>query len=128
MRQHENVLTLTGLTEGMPYTMYYVAVNTEGKATLVKSLSIGGEVHVENAAAIKGASAFAEKLANGEFLYGFEIELETATSESLTLGQFDISCPLNQTTLGEVRTSDNKIYRVYMQRGSIPKAIIPIRF
>ncbi|WP_276949130.1 hypothetical protein [Acetatifactor muris] len=121
MRQHENVLTITGLTEGMPYTMYYVAVNTEGKATLVNSLSIDGEVHVENAAAIKGASVFAEKLANGEFLYGFEIELETATSESLTLGQFDISCPLNQTTLGEVRTSDNRIYRVYMQRGTVPK-------
>ena len=41
--------------------------------------------------------------------------------EGLVLEQFDISCPLNQTTLGEVRTSDNKIYRVYMQRGSIPK-------
>lgn len=120
MEQHENVFTVAGLTEGMPYTMYYVAVNTEGKATLVNSLSIEGEVYVESAAAIKGARAFAEKQANGEFLYGFEIELETATSESLTLGQFDISCPLNQTTLGEVRTSDNRIYRVYMQRGTVP--------
>ncbi|MDE6925293.1 MAG: hypothetical protein K2P59_08560 [Acetatifactor sp.] len=121
MKQHENAFTVTGLTEGMPYTMYYVAVNTEGKATLVRSLSIGGEVNEESAAAIKGARAFAEKQGNGEYLYGFEIELETATSESLTLEQFDISCPLNETTLGEVRTSDNRIYRVYMQRGSIPK-------
>ena len=121
MSQHENVLTVTGLTEGMPYTMYYVAVNTEGKATLVNSLSIDGEVYAENAAAIKGARAFAEKQANGQFLYGFEIELETATSESLTLGQFDISCPLNQTTLGEVRTTDNRIYRVYMPLGTVPK-------
>lgn len=121
MKQHENVFTVTGLTEGMPYTMYYVAVNTEGKATLVNSLSIGGEVYVEHAAAIKGAQAFAEKQENGEFLYGFEIELETATPESLVLGQFDISCPQNETTLGAVKTSDNRIYRVYMQRGSIPK-------
>lgn len=120
MRQHENVLTITGLTEGMPYTMYYVAVNTEGKATLVKSLSIGGEAAVENAAAIKGAAAFAEELANGHYLYGFEIELETATSESLTLEQFDISCPLNKTTLAEVRTADNRIYRVYMPFGTVP--------
>lgn len=121
MKQHENVLTVTGLTEGMPYTMYYVAVNTEGKATLVNSLSIDGQVYEEQAAAIKGAKAFAEKQENGEYLYGFEIELENATSESLALEQFDISCPLNKTTLGEVRTSDNKIYRVYMQRGSIPQ-------
>ena len=120
MEQHENVFTVTGLTEGMSYTMYYVAVNTEGKSTLVKSLSIGGEVYEDNTTAIQRAEAFAEKLENGEFLYGFEIELESATSESLVLEQFDISCPLSQTTLGEVRTSDNRIYRVYMQRGSIP--------
>ncbi len=121
MKQHENVLTVTGLTEGMPYTMYYVAVNTEGKATLVNSLSIGGEVYVENATAIKGAQAFAEKQENGTFLYGFEIELETATPESLALEQFHISCPQNETALGAVKTSDNRIYRVYMQEGSIPK-------
>lgn len=121
MKQHENVITVSGLMKGMSYTMYYAAVNTEGKSTLVNSLSIDGEVHEETAEAIKSAEAFAEKQANGEFLYGFEIELETATEESLTLGQFDISCPLNETALGEVRTSDNRIYRVYMQRGSIPK-------
>ena len=121
MKQHENVITVTGLNEGMSYIMYYVAVNMEEKATLVNSLSIDGEVYEEKATAIKGAEAFAEKQGNGEFLYGFEIELETATSESLTLEQFDISCPLNKTTLGEVRTSDNKIYRVYMQRGTVPK-------
>ncbi len=121
MEQHENRFTVSGLVEGMSYIMYYVAVNTEGKATLVKSLSIDGGVYEENAGAIKGAEAFAEKLENGEFLYGFEIELETATAESLTLDQFNISCPQNETTLGEVRTSDNRIYRVYMQRGSIPK-------
>ena len=121
MKQHENVFSVTGLTEGMSYTMYYVAVDTEGKATLVNSLSIDGNVYVENTAAIKGARAFAEKQENGEFLYGFEIELGTATSERLTLEQFDISCPLNKTTLGSVTTSDNKTYRVYMQRGSIPQ-------
>ena len=121
MKQHENSFTVSGLVEGMSYIMYYVAVNTEGKATLVKSLSIDGEIYEENAGAIKGAEAFAEKLENGEFLYGFEIELETATAESLTLDQFNISCPQNETELGEVRTSDNRIYRVYMQRGSIPK-------
>lgn len=97
-----------------------LAVNTEGKSTLVKSLSIGGEVYEDNTTAIQRAEAFAEKLENGEFLYGFEIELESATSESLVLEQFDISCPSSQTTLGEVSTSDNRIYRVYMQRGSIP--------
>ena len=121
MEQHENRFTVSGLVEGMSYIMYYVAVNTEGKAALVKSLSIDGGIYEENAGAIKGAEAFAEKLENGEFLYGFEIELETATAESLTLDQFNISCPQNETTLGEVRTSDNRIYRVYMQRGSIPK-------
>lgn len=120
MKQHENSFTISGLTEGMPYTMYYVAVNTEGNATLVKSLSIDKEVYEETAAAIKRADAFAEKQENGEFLYGFEIELENATQEPLTLEQFDISCPLNETTLGEVSTSDNRVYRVYMQRGSIP--------
>ena len=121
MKQHENVFTVTGLTEGVSYTMYYVAVNTEEKATLVHSLSIDGEVYVETAAAIKGVKAFKEKFGSSEFLYGFEIELESATSESLTLEQFDISCPLNQTTLGDIRTTDNKTYRVYMQRGTVPK-------
>lgn len=121
MKQHENAFTVTGLAEGMAYTMYYVAVNTEGKATLANSLSISGEIYEEKAAAIKGAQGFAEKQENGEFLYGFEIELEAATSEPLALGQFDISCPLNETVLGQVKTSDNKIYRVYMERGSVPK-------
>lgn len=121
MNQHENSFIITGLAEGMPYAMYYVAVNTEGKSTLVESLSIDGGVYEETAAAIKGAQAFAEKQEDGEYLYGFEIELEAATSESLTLEQFDISCPQNETTLGGVTTSDNRIYRVYMQRGSIPK-------
>ena len=121
MKQHENVFAVTGLAEGMPYTMYYVAVNTEGKATLVNSLTIDGEISVDKTGAIKRAEAFAEKQGNNEFLYGFEIELETATAESLTLGQFDISCPLNKTTLEKVSTSDNKTYRVYMQRNSIPQ-------
>lgn len=121
MKQHQNVLTVDGLTEGVSYTMYYVAVNTEDKATLVKSLSIDGEVYVEQAAAIKSVKAFAEKFGSYEFLYGFEIELEAATSESLTLDQFDISCPQNKTTLGDIKTSDNKVYRVYMERGTVPK-------
>lgn len=76
---------------------------------------------VLTATTIKRAEAFAEEQWNGEFLYGFEIELETATAEPLTLDQFDISCPQNETTLGDIKTSDNRIYRVYMQRGSIPK-------
>lgn len=121
MKQHENTITAAGLTGGMPYTMYYVAVNGEGKSTPVNSLFIAGDVYEETAAAIKSAKAFAEKQETGEFLYGFEIELETATAESLTLGQFDISCPLSETKLGKVRTTDNKIYRVYMQRGTVPK-------
>lgn len=121
MKQHENVVAVTGLTEGTSYTVYYVAVNTEGKSTPVKSFSIAGEVYEETASTIKSAEAFAEKQENGEYLYGFEIELETATKESLTLGQFVISCPQNETTLEKVGTSDNKTYRVYMQRGSIPK-------
>ena len=121
MRQHENSFTVSGLAGGVSYTMYYMAVDTEDRATLVNSLSIASEVHEETATTIKRAEAFAEEQWNGEFLYGFEIELETATAESLTLDQFDISCPQNETTLGEVRTSDNRIYRVYMQRGSIPK-------
>ena len=120
MKQHENSFIVSGLSEGMPYTMYYVAVNTEGKSTLVKSLPIEGEIYEDNTTAIQRAEAFAEELENGEFLYGFEIELESATSETLALEQFDISCPSGSTTLGEVRTSDNRIYRVYMQYGSIP--------
>ena len=77
-----------------------MAVDTEDRATLVNSLSIASEVHEETATTIKRAEAFAEEQWNGEFLYGFEIELETATAESLTLDQFDISCPQNETTLG----------------------------
>ena len=121
MEQHENAITVTGLKEGMSYTVYYVAVNTEEKSTLVNSFSIDGKVHEETAEAIKGAKAFAEKLNVNEYLYGFEIELEAATSETLTLEQFNISCPLNETELGEVRTSDNKTYHIYMKRGTIPK-------
>lgn len=121
MVQHENTVTVTGLKEGMSYKVYYVAVNTENKTTLVNSLVIEGKVFEETAGAIKRAEAFAEKQGNGEFLYGFEIELNTASSEPLALGQFDISCPLGKTALGQVKTSDNKTYRVYMERGSIPK-------
>ncbi len=120
MKQHENAFTITDLAEGMSYTMYYVAVDVEDKSTLVNSLSIDGEVFEDKTIAIKRAEAFAEEQFDGQYLYGFEIELETATSESLTLEQFDISCPADKTTLGEVTTSDNKVYRVYMQRGSIP--------
>ncbi len=121
MKQHENSFTVSGLAEGVSYTLYYMAVDTEDRATLVSSLSIASDIHEETAAAIKRAEAFAEEQWNGEFLYGFEIELETATAEPLTLDQFDISCPQNETTLGDIKTSDNRIYRVYMQRGSIPK-------
>ena len=121
MRQHENSFTVSGLAEGVSYTLYYMAVDTEDRATLVSSLSIASDIHEETAAAIKRAEAFAEEQWNGEFLYGFKIELETATAEPLTLDQFDISCPQNETTLGDIKTSDNRIYRVYMQRGSIPK-------
>ncbi len=121
MNQHQNSFTVTGLTEGVSYTMYYVAVDTEEKATVVNSLTIGSEVHAETADAIKGAKPFAEEQWDGNFWYGFEIELETATSSPLTLDQIDISCPLSETTLDKVQTSDNKVYRVYMDRYSIPK-------
>lgn len=121
MKQHENVVTITGLSEGMSYTMYYVAVNTEGKSTLVQSLPIEETIHEGTAASLKRVEAFEEKQDNGEYLYGFEIELDSATPESLTLDQFNVSCPQHETALGEVRTSDNRIYRVYMQSGSVPK-------
>ncbi len=119
MLQYENAFTITGLSEGMAYTMYYVAVNTEEKATLVNSLSIDGGIYEETATAIKRAEAFAEEQADG-YLYGFEIELENATSEPLTLDQFEISCPQGPTTLEDISTSDNRVYRVYMDRYGIP--------
>lgn len=121
MKQHENTFTITGLAEGMSYTMYYVAVNTEDKATLVNSLSIEANVYEDTAVALKKAEAFEEKQENGYYLYGFVIELDSATAEPLTLDQFNVSCPQHETALETVKTSDNRTYRVYMKSGSVPK-------
>lgn len=122
MNLHLNTLQIGSLDAQTPYTLYYVAVDQEGKVTPVKSIQIAAEpikAPEESIITIESAKGFAILGADvSEEMAGFDIVLSEATQEPLTIEQFEITCPAeSDLTLGRVETKDNKKYTVYMKLG-----------
>ena len=120
MNLHLNTLQIGSLDAQTPYTLYYVAVDQEGKVTPVKSIQIAAEpikAPEESLITIESAKGFAILGADvSEEMAGFDIVLSEATQEPLTIEQFEITCPAeSDLTLGRVETKDNKKYTVYMK-------------
>ena len=122
MKYQYNEIQITSLEADTPYTLYYVAVDGDNKVTPVKRIQIAAEpVQVPEQGEFSIVDAKGFTLSATDFfdeMGGFELVLNQATKEPLTLEDFTIICPKNgKLTLGRVETQDNKTYKVYMKRG-----------
>lgn len=118
MHTKSNTVRITGLDENTPYTLYYVAEDTDHKVTPVKYIEIAGTPAEKPEASditIEEASGhwIPNAVAGQEHVY-FDIKLSAPTKETLTKEQFKIMCPNGEITLGRVEPKDNQNYRVYM--------------
>lgn len=124
MNNQFNEFKISGLQQGISYSLYYMAESSDGKTTLIKKMNISAdivagdssEIHIEKADGFyKYESFFGEN-------YRYEITLSQPTKEALTLDDFRISCPSDgNMSLGRLVTTDNQTYIIYMKVGSIPK-------
>lgn len=126
MKLHDNIVALSDLQEHTAYTLYYVAKGSDDKVTSVKSLPLAGEpVPPPPVSDITIEKAKAQKTYSTDFIdehIYFEIELSRATDTALTLEQFKFSCPTDaKIHLGRVETTDQKRYKVYMEKGYMVK-------
>lgn len=125
MDLHLNTIQIEGLEAQVPYTLYYVAVDTTNRVTPVKSIDIAAEAlegPEKNPITIEDAKAYS---LDGELFDEnnyFVFTLSEPTEEALTLEQFQIVCPADGAlTLGRLETKDNQTYTVYMKPGYIFK-------
>ena len=118
-----NSFEVSGLEAGKAYTLRYVAVNPDGKRTLIKTIDIPAEVaQPDGPITITSAQRLITPFNANEFIYGFEITFSAVIKETLTIDNFNIHCPKNETTLDpNIQTDDNQTYKVYMPRGTVPK-------
>ncbi|MBS5165070.1 MAG: S-layer homology domain-containing protein [Butyricicoccus pullicaecorum] len=126
MKLHSNTVTLTGLKPDTAYSMYYVAKGIDEKVTPVKLVEIAGTpAEKPEASDVQITSAEAHKIPGaemtGELVY-FEVRLDKPTGQTLTVDQFEFTCPAQGTMkLKRVETDDNQNYKVYMKDGYMPQ-------
>lgn len=121
MQRQGNMIAIDGLTEGVGYTVYYVAKGSDETVTPVKSIVLSGEVEQNQQGSITVTDAKGFAVPGADFadeLCGFTITLSEPTIQPLTLDAFEISCPASGImSIGRVVTQDNQTYSVYMQPG-----------
>lgn len=122
MHTKSNTVRITGLDENTPYTLYYVAEDTDHKVTPVKYIEIAGTpAEKPEASDIQIESVTDHRIPNADFLderIYFDVQLNRPTETKLTLDQFRLSCPSNENMhLGRVESMDNQLYKVYMKNG-----------
>lgn len=126
MKLHSNTVTLTGLKPDTAYSMYYVAKGIDEKVTPVKLVEIAGTpAEKPEASDVQITSAEAHKIPDADLtdeLVYFEVVLDKPTAQTLTVDQFEFTCPAQGTMkLKRVETDDNQTYKVYMQNGYMPQ-------
>ena len=126
MKLHSNTVTLTGLKPDTAYSMYYVAKGIDEKVTPVRLVEIAGTpAEKPEASDIQITSAEAHVIPNADLtdeLVYFEVFLDKPTAQTLTVDQFQFTCPAQGTMkLKRVETDDNQTYKVYMQNGFMPQ-------
>lgn len=124
MKLHSNTITIENLTKDVGYDMYYVAVDIDKKTTPTRSILIDSKVaevpEIGEYTIVSATPMVEETNDDYVYVYGFEVVLDKATTEELELSNFKASCPKGPMNLGEVKTTDNKTYKVYMPKGDIP--------
>lgn len=126
MKLHSNTVTLTGLKPDTAYSMYYVAKGIDEKVTPVRLVEIAGTpADKPEASDIQIKSAAAHVIPDADLtdeLVYFEVVLDKPTAQTLTVDQFEFTCPAQGTMkLKRVETDDNQTYKVYMQNGYMPQ-------
>lgn len=126
MKLHSNTVTLTGLKPDTAYSMYYVAKGIDEKVTPVKLVEIAGTpAEKPEASDVQITSAEAHVIPDADLtdeLVYFEVVLDKPTAQTLTVDQFEFTCPAQGTMkLKRVETDDNQTYKVYMQNGYMPQ-------
>ncbi len=121
MKQYLNEITLTGLQEGVSYSLYYMAVGDGNRTSLIQKLPLTSEVAPEDTSPIsitEATGTFIDNANFGDELFYFTITL--SDKKALELSNFTVECSAGSLSLGRVETTDNQTYKVYMKKGYIP--------
>lgn len=121
MNRYYNEIPITGLEEGVSYTLYYMAVGEWNRTSLIQKLPITSEVAPEDTADFSITNATGTFIDNANFgdeMFYFTVQLSSPVK--LELSNFTITCSAGPLSLGRVETADNQTYKVYMKAGYIP--------
>ena len=130
MKVQSNQFTIDNLDARTAYTLYYLAVDNFDRTSQVYTASIPAKTEQPDKSEITITSVEAHTdLSNfGGVHHWFDLTLSEDPQEELTKENFNISCPVGDTSLGRVQKNSATEYTLYLKERVILKDSNDFRF
>lgn len=130
MKVQSNQFTIDKLDASTAYTLYYLAVDNFDRTSQVYTASIPAKTEQPEKSEITITSVEAHTdLSNfGGVHHWFDLTLSEDPQEELTKENFNISCPVGDTSLGRVQKNSATEYTLYLKERVILKDSNDFRF
>lgn len=130
MKVQSNRFTIDELDAGTAYTLYYLAVDNFDRTSQIYTASIPAKTEQPEKSEITITSVEAHTdLSNfGGVHHWFDLTLSEDPQEELTISNFNIYCPVGDTSLGRVQKNSATEYTLYLKERVILKDSNDFRF
>lgn len=130
MKVQSNRFTIDNLDARTAYTLYYLAVDNFDRTSQIYTASIPAKTEQPDKSEITITSVEAHTdLSNfGGVHHWFDLTLSEDPQEELTISNFNIYCPVGDTSLGRVQKNSATEYTLYLKERVILKDSNDFRF
>ena len=130
MKVQSNQFTIDNLDASTAYTLYYLAVDNFDRTSQIYTASIPAKTEQPEKSEITITSVEAHTdLSNfGGVHHWFDLTLSEDPQEELTISNFNIYCPVGDTSLGRVQKNSATEYTLYLKERVILKDSNDFRF
>lgn len=130
MKVQSNQFTIDNLDARTAYTLYYLAVDNFDRTSQIYTASIPAKTEQPDKSEITITSVEAHTdLSNfGGVHHWFDLTLSEDPQEELTISNFNIYCPVGDTSLGRVQKNSATEYTLYLKERVILKDSNDFRF
>lgn len=130
MKVQSNRFTIDNLDARTAYTLYYLAVDNFDRTSQIYTASIPAKTEQPEKSEITITSVEAHTdLSNfGGVHHWFDLTLSEDPQEELTISNFNIYCPVGDTSLGRVQKNSATEYTLYLKERVILKDSNDFRF
>lgn len=130
MKVQSNQFTIDNLDARTAYTLYYLAVDNFDRTSQIYTASIPAKTEQPEKSEITITSVEAHTdLSNfGGVHHWFDLTLSEDPQEELTISNFNIYCPVGDTSLGRVQKNSATEYTLYLKERVILKDSNDFRF